>query len=234
MELDRFPGFAIGKHMGSKKVYFQQSPDPSDAMLEAMKELWQLSPPRPDDMLSVPAFQRLCEVCRDSYPNIGEGNISGFVLSTALDALGLPCNFRADTKHLASPVEDAFNQLDAAIRATHAQRLHFAPMDMAADFPPISFGSARVGRFTPDKLNVMIDATRLNRMLPRADFDAHRFSEFSWLVVEENVELDSEPEKRHFPALFMDVPKDLGRIEPHKRRFPDAVEDALFFMLLAP
>lgn len=46
--------------------------------------------------------------------------------------------------------------------------------------------------------------------------------------------MEQEPEKRAVPVLFMDLSQDLGRIEPHKRRFPAIVEDALFFLLLAP
>src|SRR5262249_35085485 len=69
---------------------------------------------------------------------------------------------------------------------------------------------------------------------PSAEFDMERFSEFHWLVVEEIVPLDQEPEARAVPALFMNLGEDLGRIEPHKGRFPAALEDALFFLLLAP
>ena len=46
--------------------------------------------------------------------------------------------------------------------------------------------------------------------------------------------LDQEPEARAVPVLFMDLSQDLGRIEPHKGRFPGALEEALFFLLLAP
>jgi hypothetical protein len=68
----------------------------------------------------------------------------------------------------------------------------------------------------------------------RQDFDADRFAEFHWLVVEEAVTLDREPEARAVPVLFMNLNKDLGEIEPHKSRFPLAFEAALFFLLLAP
>jgi hypothetical protein len=54
------------------------------------------------------------------------------------------------------------------------------------------------------------------------------------LVVEEDVVLDKEPEARAVPVLFMNLRQDFRRIEPHKGRFPSALEDALFFLLLAP
>ncbi|WP_327195114.1 hypothetical protein [Sphingomonas sp. LH128] len=71
-------------------------------------------------------------------------------------------------------------------------------------------------------------------MFQGAGFDADRFSEFHWLVVEEDVVLDKEPEARAVPVLFMDMREDFGRIEPHKGRFPSALEGSLFFFLLAP
>lgn len=42
-----------------------------------------------------------------------------------------------------------------------------------------------------------------------------------------------EPEARAVPMFSIDFSQDLGRIEPHKGRFPAAFEEALFFLLLA-
>ncbi|WP_246774100.1 hypothetical protein [Bradyrhizobium diazoefficiens] len=132
------------------------------------------------------------------------------------------------------PVEEAAKGLDAALRATHAKRIHLAPLDLAADLPPLAFGPAKVCRLSADELRGMIDAPRLRRLYPRQEFDAERFSEFHWLIVEEVVVLEQEPEERAVPVLLMDLSQDLGRIEPHKGRFPTALEEALFFLLLAP
>jgi hypothetical protein len=86
--------------------------------------------------------------------------------------------------------------------------------------------------FTADELRELVDERRLKRAHQRQDFDADRFAEFHWLVVEEAVTLDREPEARAVPVLFMNLNKDLGEIEPHKGRFPLAFEAALFFLLL--
>ncbi len=206
---------------------------PSAGMLQAMAELWCLPSPGPDNLLAVPAFVRLREACRDGYPNVGKTG-PAIALSTALRSLGLPCELRFDTAHLASFLEEAAKGLDTALRATHARRLHLAPLDLAEEIPSLAFGPARVGRFEPDELRALIDTTRLKRMLQGMDFDADRFSEFHWLVVEEHVVLDKEPEARAVPVLFVDMRQDFGRIEPHKGRFPRALDDALFFLLLAP
>ncbi|MCY1507416.1 hypothetical protein D9M68_416900 [compost metagenome] len=201
-------------------------------MISAMTDLWLLCPPGPGNILAHPAFERLRKACSDGYPNAGKKG-PAFALSTALRALGLPCELREDTVYLALPVEEATNSLDAALRASHAKRIHLAPLDLAADLPQIAFGPAKVGRLTADDLRALVDERRLKRLYPHQNFDAERFSGFHWLVVEETVVLAQEPEARAVPVLFMDLSQDLGRIEPHKGRFPGAVEEALFFLLLA-
>ncbi len=206
---------------------------PSREMISAMSDLWRLHPPGPDNILAHPAFERLRAACRDGYPTAGKKG-PAFALSTALRALGLPCDLQKGTAHLALPIEEASRRLDAAMRATHAKRVYLVPLDLAADLPSITFGTAKVGRLNETELRTLVDEARLKRFYPRQDFDAERFSEFHWLVVEETVTLDQEPEARAVPVLFMDFSQDLGQIEPHKGRFPDVVEAALFFLLLAP
>ncbi len=206
---------------------------PSNAMISAMSDLWRLRPPGPDNILAYPAFERLRLVCRDNHPNAGEKG-PGFALSTALRALGLPCSLQKETTHLSLSVEEAAMNLDAAMRATHGKRVHLVPLDLATDLPSIAFGPAKMGRLNANELRALVDEPRLKRLCPRRDFDAERFSEFHWLVVEETVAIDQEPEARAVPMLYMDLSRDLGQIEPHKGRFTDAVEDALFFLLLAP
>lgn len=41
---------------------------PGSTMLSAMAVLWRLSPPGPDNILPHPAFVRLRDACRESYP----------------------------------------------------------------------------------------------------------------------------------------------------------------------
>lgn len=217
----------------SDRVMNEADVGPGMAMLRAMKELWRLQPPEPDNILAHPAFAQLREACRDGYVNAGH-NGPRLALSTALQALGLPCQLQPQTAHLALSVDEAAQKLDAALRATYAKRLHLAPLDLAADLPPLAFGPARVCRLTAEELRTLVDESRLRRFFPRQDFDADRFSAFHWLVVEEVVPFTREPEARAVPVLFMDLSQDLGRIEPHKGRFPKAFEETLFFLLLAP
>lgn len=177
---------------------------PSASMLQAMLHLWQLRPPGPDNLLQHQAFVRLCAACSDVYPNATQHEMT-FALSTALRSLGLPCNLLGEVAHLTLPVEHAAKTLHAALCATHAQRVHIAPLDLAEDLPPLEFGSAKVCRLKPDDLRALVDERRLRRTYQRQEFDADRLSEFHWLVVEETVALDSKPESRAVPVLFMDL-----------------------------
>jgi hypothetical protein len=206
---------------------------PSETMISLMSELWRLRPPGPDNILAHPAFEQLRQACCDAYPNVGKMK-PGFGLSTALRALGLPCGLPKEAAHLSLPVEEAAKGLDAAMRATSAKRIHLVPLDLADDLPSLAFGPAKLGRQTADELRIHIDEARLKRCYPRQDFDAERFSEFHWLVVEETLALELGPEARALPILFLDFSRDLGQIEPHKGTFPSAVEEALFFLLLVP
>jgi len=206
---------------------------PSDAMLQAITELWQIPQPGPNNILATPAFVRLREACRDGYPNAG--NIGPcFALSTALKALGLPCKLQSEDANLASSANEAAANLDSALRATTSKRFHLAPLDLASKFPQLDFGRAKVCQLTPDELRLLFDETRLKRTFRSPNFDADRFSKFHWLVVEEIINLEKEPEARAIPILFEDLSQDLGRIEPHNQRIPIAFEEALFFLLLAP
>jgi hypothetical protein len=65
--------------------------------------------------------------------------------------------------------------------------------------------------------------------------DTDHFSWCRWLVVEEELPLDPRPEARASPWRFnMMLGRDFGQIEPYKSRFPPAVENALFALLLPP
>ncbi|WP_394560091.1 hypothetical protein [Aquipseudomonas alcaligenes] len=92
----------------------------------------------------------------------------------------------------------------------------------------------KVGRFSPQELERLFDAPRLARHFPDIHLDSSKLSAFHWLVVEEEVEVGTPPASRALPFLEMDFKADLGAIEPYGGRFPETVEAALFFLLLAP
>lgn len=202
-------------------------------MERAVSELWGVDFSGNLNIPDQPEFAQLRAVCLHDFPDTGSMGMN-IALTSALISLGAPCELQPDTAHLSTTAEDAAKALASAFRATHARRLHLAPLDLAHDFPPLSFGPARVGRLEPDELHTLIDADRLKRFFPQTVFDAERFSEFHWLIVEESVRVNKDPSVRAVPALSMNFSQDLGRIEPHKGRLPCPLEDALFFLLLAP
>lgn len=203
----------------------------ADALKSTIAELWRLRPPGPDNLFSSSEFIRLNEAVQSVHPNAGKPR---FALGTALRSLGLPCGLPVDRQNLSLPADEAARRLDLALAARSARRWHLAPLDLADHLPSLRFGSAELRRFGADELRGLFNAPGLERAFPGTLFEAERFAEFQWLVVEERVTLERPPEARAMHVLFSDMRQDFGRIEPHKGRFPPALEEALFFLLLAP
>jgi hypothetical protein len=202
---------------------------PDQPLIDALTTLWRIPRPGPDNLLSAPAFVALSELCDQRY---GRGKAT-FALSSALRSLGMPCGLPRDQSGLALDVPTAAAALDAAYTRVMTVRRHICPLDLADDLPQMTFGGARVGRFSAEELERFFDAPRLARNFPSQPLESNRLSNFHWLVVEEAVEVDPRPEARGTPFLFVDMRRDYGEIEPHLGRFPPAVEGALFFLLLA-
>lgn len=79
-----------------------------------------------------------------------------------------------------------------------------------------------------------MNAAQLTRFNEAWIFDTERLSQFNWLYVTEIIASPQMLDSR-FPRPFSyDLNQDFGAIDPHKRRFPPAVEDALFALLLLP
>lgn len=199
-------------------------------LLDALATLWRIPPPGPDNLLSAPAFTALSELCAQRYG----GGKAVFALNNALRSLGLPCgqplNRRAPTLDLLTVAEML---VEAYSRRTTVRR-YICPFDLADDLPSMAFGTARIAQFTADELEQLFDSPRLARHFPTLPLESKRLAQFHWLVVEEEVAVDSRPETRALPFFSVDMSRDFGEIEPHLGRFPKAVEDALFFLLLAP
>ena len=143
-----------------------------------------MPPPGPDNLFSSPEFVQLKEALQSLHSKVGK---PVFALGTALRSLGLPCGLPQDQQHLSLPPDQAARRLGLAVRAKRARRWHLAPLDLADDLPGLQFGPAALRRFSADELRALVDAPRLARVFPGASFEAERFSEFQWLVVEEFV-----------------------------------------------
>lgn len=197
---------------------------------ETLAAVWQIPRPGPDNLFSDPAFVSLSELCNLVY---GSGK-SVLGLSNALRSLGLPCGLPATHTNLALDLSTAAAALHQAFARKKSMRRYLCPLDLADDLPRLTFGGSQVARFNTAELKELFDAPRLSRNFPTMPLDADRLSQFHWLVVEEEFELDPRPEARAAPFKFRNMSQDFGEIEPHLGRFPPAVESAVFFLLVAP
>jgi hypothetical protein len=208
---------------------------PAD-LREAIAALWAVPPPGPKNIYYAPEFVRVREVSKTLYPEAcaGSGLALDFVLGDALNALGLPCRPPpADPQFALSP-EIAAGRLHAAFKQSEVHCMYLCPLDRVDHFPSLTFGPNRIARLTAAELEKLVNWPRLRRVNASWTFDTKLFSSFTWLVVEEALPVRQPPGRRANPLLFEPIGRDWEAIEPHRGRFPPAVEDALFAILLAP
>lgn len=175
------------------------------------------------------------EVCQTRYPSIRSGSVLRFSLALALRQLGLACLVGGENSELAASAAEVAEGLDKAIRSTASRRSHLCPLDLASHFPPISFGPNQVRQFSAAELEQLFDVQGLQRNNRSWSLDNGRFSQFNWLVVNEEVQHDDMgPDGRALPGLFANLGQDFSRIEPYRSGLPAAVEAALFGLLTIP
>lgn len=195
----------------------------SPELVRRLEALTRLPKPRATSF-SEPAFIALRQFIEAGFPGAGAKDGLNFAISAALDRLGIG-------QRPGMPVPDvvaAATRLESALGATHFDRIHLCPLDTADELPDLRFGPNSVGPLPLEALQGL-----LAPMGPSALNVDRRLSEFRWLIVRERVAIEHPPGRRALPFLF-DMTEDFARIEPHKRRFPQAVEQALFALLLAP
>lgn len=199
-------------------------------LVEAVERVWRIPPPGPANLLTDPRFLTLAGIIARRCG----GEKVAFSLSNALRNLGLPCAMRAS----APSAVDGFGAIAAALERTFSvsttTRRHLCPLDFADDLPALSFGRARIDRFSSSDLQALFDRHRLERVYSGRPVDFSRLAQLQWLVVEEKAEIDPRPEARAIPILFELMDRDLGAFDPLARRYPAAVEQALVALLLAP
>lgn len=207
---------------------------PSRQLSHALAGLWQLRPPRPRNLLLEPAFVHLRETCQNLYPAAGDKTELNYALDNALCSLGLPCGLAAEDHDLILPVKTAANELNNAFRKTQSTRVHLCPLDCVDDIPTLTFGSNRILKLSVSELNELVDLPRLKRTNAKWHFDGTDFSQFTWLMVRETIPISANAGERAVPFLYQIWEGDVGAIEPHEKTFPEAVERALAFLMLAP
>jgi hypothetical protein len=149
-----------------------------DALTKAVRALRRIPRPGPDNLLKDPQFLSLRDTCESLYSKAKSKDALGIALSTALQALGLPCQLVPANAHLALAAEIAATRLDAASRQTQASRVYLSPLDLADELPELNFGPNSIRKFTAAELEALVDVPRLQRINSNWTFDAKRFSEF--------------------------------------------------------
>ncbi|MGE8359390.1 hypothetical protein [Pseudomonas sp.] len=203
-------------------------------LMSAVEALWGLSHPGPENLWSSQEFIVLQSLLGRRYGDAKTIFGIQLALGNALRSLGLPCLHPRQDRYQPLDLQKVVSDLVQAFTTKRVLRRHMCPLDLADDLPPLCFGSAKVGRFPPEELEIFFDAPRLARHFPDIPLDSRKLSQFHWLVVEEEVDGVGSPTSRALPFLEMDVRADLGEIDPHGSRLPAVVESALFFLLLAP
>lgn len=207
-------------------------PIPSE-LTSATEALWRSGERMMDNIYAAPAFVNLRETCRRLYPSAGSTDAVNIALSHAVHALGFRRSDNAPAQ-LAVSAEVAAIRIHRAFRQKQASLMHLCPLDLADDIPNTRFGPNTVRTYTAEELDDLLDPDELSRKNAEWRFDSQRFCRFSWLVVEETKTLSSNSGSRAFPELCLDFHEDFGSIDPHEKRFPVAVEDALFALLTVP
>jgi hypothetical protein len=208
---------------------------PTGGILHGLEQLARAATTDVNHLQNQPAFLRFVELCQAQYPHIRSGSMLRFSLASALRQLGLACLVGGQGSGLAASPAEIADRLDRAINSTTSRRLHLCPLDLASDLPAISFGPNQVRRFSAAELEELFDVQAIYRANKDWSLDSARFSQFNWLVAEEQVKHDDNgPEGRRLPGLFVNLGQDFGRIEPHQTGLPSAVEAALFGLLTIP
>lgn len=199
-------------------------------LVDAVAALWRLPPPGPANLFAAPEFRHLVELCAEQF---GCERMFGSAVWNAVRALGAPWRLAAAGAEKGSDPAAIAAALVRGFTARSTLRRHLCPLDFADDLPDMAFGNARVVKPSREQLAHLFDAPRLARVYPAQPLDADRLAKFHWLVIDEEVAIDPRPDRRANPFFYWDMSQDLGAIDPHRSRFPEAVERALFFLVLA-
>lgn len=193
-------------------------------LIDAVDAIWATEAAQ---VLRTPELLSLVKTCRGLYPAEVKGMVVDLALQHALQRLGF------DNRVIGPAPANVPAALHKAIVAPSAVRRHLCPLDLAGDIPKMSFGPNRVCNFSSDELLAILDESAVEPRF-RARFDAKRFAQFQWMVVEETYEVTRSLGSRYVPFLHQVWDQELGAIEPHPPAFAPAVEAALCCLLTEP
>jgi hypothetical protein len=124
--------------------------------------------------------------------------------------------------------------IDFAYKGGMSTRIFLAPLDRApSSFPKAKFGPCRIGRFAKEELADIVKPAVFDRN-KHDQFDVARFSQFSWLVVEESVSLPQAAERDSFTKFLNTEVGAHSKVAVHSRAFSAIVEHVLSALILHP
>jgi hypothetical protein len=146
-------------------------------------------------------------------------------LLNLFDGTGVPTDATATS--IATAIEDA-------MLATRGETIHLCPLDQADALPRLRFGPCEVRTFSRTEFSEVIQFERLKRRFRNLSIDINSFARFDWLVVREPVSFASTLKNRSgfFRHIDFRMDRDYGAIESYAKKWPAAVERAVFALLL--
>lgn len=208
---------------------------PPPELVTAVAGVWSLPAQTELNMLTASAeFRTLIQYCIQHYDAMVAGQFSEFPFVRALRTLGAPCFFTPEQHYLFSEPLEAARLLHHELDKKKTTKIYLCPLDCAANIQPATFGHAEINMFTPPELRQLVNFAQLSRRYPHKTDDIDRLTRFTWLVVREEVNVEREIPARTYRFLRDGFKDDYGAITPYEHRYPKAVEDAIFALLLAP
>ncbi len=203
-----------------------------DEFIAAFNSVWRL--PAGMDynaILNAPEFllfrKTIDKLC---YAKI-KGNLLEPFLLCGLQKLGVPCLFIAGSPLAATDRSETAARCYEALMKRHAYHIYLCPLDCAGDIPQIKTANANIRRFSRNELDELLNSLPQQRQPGYVTADTEGLSQFLWLVVSHDEALSVDFAERYW---FWNTRKDTpGTVYPYKYHYPEAVEDAIFLLLLA-
>lgn len=203
-----------------------------DEFIAAFNRVWRL-PAGLDynTILKSPEFLLLRETAdKLCYAQI-RGNLLDPFLLRGLQKLGVPCLFTAGSPLAAADRLETTARCYDALMKRHANHIYLCPLDCAGDIPQIKTANTNIMRFSKAELDELLNSLPQQRQPGYAPADTAGLSQFLWLVVGHDEALREDFAERYW---FWNTNRDNpGTVYPYKHHYPEAVESAIFILMLA-
>ncbi|EIT72005.1 hypothetical protein [Hydrocarboniphaga effusa] len=199
-------------------------------LIESLRSLFIHGESPAGNWSKTPAFRSLEQLVAERYQV--EQWYRNYLLTVAIRNLGLIGMLESGEMPTEDLLRHAADALHAAFFGRDGTRTYLCPLDCAGVFPDAYFGRVEVRRFSAVELDALVHPMGRESRAP-SDFDCERFSEFHWVVIREAYQYPSTKAPRVM-SILNEILEPYGIVRPHKRRFPEVVEDVLTFLMLSP